>query len=457
MKREPGFYRQVAALAAPIVAQNFITSALGMADTFMVGMLGEIPMAGLTLANIPIFVVQLFFFGVQSGSTVLISQFWGRRDTDAINRVIGVCWYVVGAVSLAFAAILLLAAEPFMGLFGNDPEVVAVAARYARIVGPSYIFNGLTLVYVGAHRSMENPKLGLYVFSASMCTNTFLNWVLIFGNLGVQPFGVEGAAIATLISRVLEFLIMVFHIAFGKTFRLKASLLLRPGMGTVRKAVKYASPVVLNETLWGLGNGLYATIMGHMEGSAEILAAYTIAGNVDKLCQVVVFGIAGTAAVIIGREIGAGRTKTVYAVGLALDTLAVLSGVVIGGGLLLLTHLWMPGTLFPLFRLSQGAADTARMMLTMLALMMPLRDFNSANIVGILRGGGDVRAATLIDLSPLWLVAIPSAALAGLVLQWGIFWVYVALSLEQVVKCVFGVLRLRSGKWINDVTVGETA
>ena len=454
MKREPGFYRQVAALAAPIILQNFITSALGMADTFMVGLLGQIPMAGVTQANIPIFVVQLFFFGVQSGSAVLISQYWGREDTGAINRILGISWYAAGTVAAVFAAVLLLIPEPFMALFGNDPAVSAVAARYGRIVGLSCVFNGLSFMYIGAHRSMEDSRLGMYVLAASMCTNTLLNWVFIFGNpvLHIKPMGVEGAALATLISRILEFVIMVLHIAFGRRFRFDSALILRPGGEMVRKAARYASPVVLNETLWGLGTGLYATILGHMEGSADLLAAYTISGNVEKLCSVVGFGMAGTAAVIIGREVGAGRTKTVRQVGMALDTLSVLGGAVLGSLMLLMTVFWAPKVLFPLFQLTPAAAEAASLMLAITAIMMPLRNFNNSNIVGVLRGGGDVRAATIIDLSPLWLVAVPTAALAGLVFKLGLFWVYVCISLEQFVKCLLGVHRLRSGLWIKDLT-----
>ena len=193
MKREPGFYRNVLALATPIVLQNLVTSTLAMADTFMVGLLGEGPMAGVTLANIPFYALQMFFFGVQSGSAVLISQYWGKKDCRAINRILGLSWLVVGVVSVLFSAFLITDPVRFMGLFGNDPATVDVAARYGRIVCVSYVLNGLTLVYMGAHRSMENPRLGLYMLSASMLTNTFLNWVLIFGELGAPKMGVCGA------------------------------------------------------------------------------------------------------------------------------------------------------------------------------------------------------------------------------------------------------------------------
>ena len=331
MKREPGFYRNVLALATPIVLQNLVTSTLAMADTFMVGLLGEVPMAGVTLANIPFYALQMFFFGVQSGSAVLISQYWGKKDCKAINRILGLSWLVVGVVSVLFSAFLITDPVRFMGLFGNDPATVDVAARYGRIVCLSYVLNGLTLVYMGAHRSMENPRLGLYMLSASMLTNTFLNWVLIFGELGAPKLGVEGAALATLISRCVELVIVVVHMFCGKHFCIDWAALLRPGRETARKLFTYATPVILNETLWGIGTGLYPTIMGHMDNSTEILAAFTVAGNVEKLALVALIGLAGTAAIVIGREIGAGRQETVYDVGLALNTMSVITGFVVDG------------------------------------------------------------------------------------------------------------------------------
>lgn len=452
MKREPGFYRQVVALAAPIVLQNLITSTLSMADTFMVGMLGEAPMAAVTLANIPLFVVQLFIFGVQSGASVLLSQYWGKQDMEAINRVMGVALWVVLLVSSAFAAVLVICPREFLSLFGNQPDVVAMAAQYGSIAGISYVCNSFTMMYVAAYRSMEQPALGMYILAASMTVNTCLNWVFIFGNLGAPALGVQGAALATLIARCLEVVIVVTHMTRTRFFRVRAGLLLRPGNSMVRRFLRYGGLVVLNETMWGLGTSVMPTVMGHMEGSTEILAAYTVAGNVEKMCTVFSFGLAATAAVIIGREIGAGRTRELKSVGMAMDTLAVLCGVVLGGLLLCFVRFVAPQWVFPLFKLSPGASSVATMMITVMACIMPLRNFNTVNIVGVLRGGGDVRAATLIDVGNLWLVAIPYAVICGAVLRTSVFWVYLAFGVEQLGKFLMGVWRLRSGRWIRDIT-----
>ena len=452
MNRGRAFYADMIRLAIPIILQNLVTSSLALVDTFMIGMLGEEQLAGVTLANIPIFVVQLLVFGIQSGSSVLISQHWGKGDTETINRVIGIGFYIAGGITALFSLVLSLAPVPFMSLFGNDPAVIAVAARYGRIVCFSYFFDSMVQVYVAAHRSMENPRLGLYILSVAMVSNTFLNWVLIFGNLGFPALGVEGGAIATLAARVLGLLVMAGHALTNKRVHLTPALFLRPGGAMLAKFAKYATPVVFNETLWGLGTSLYPTIMGHMEGSKEILAAFAISGNVEKVFTVAVFAVAGTAAIIVGREIGAGRISTVYEVGATLNTVAFLAGVVISAVMLVLVRLVIAPYLYPIFGLSHTAASISTMMLTMVFCVTPIRSFNCTNIVGVLRGGGDVRMAAVLDVLPLWLVSIPLCALCGLVLQTGIFWVYLATFSENVVKSVFGFLRFRSGQWINDVT-----
>jgi len=452
MNRGAAFYRNVARLALPILLQNLCTTLLGLIDTFMVGALGEAPLAAVLVANIPVFVIQLVIFGLQSGSSVLISQFWGKGDTESINRVIGLGCYVAGAISLAFASVMFFLPEQLMGLLTDNQELVPLAAQYARIVGFSYIFNSLTGVYVGAHRSMENPKLGMIIFGVSMLTNAFLNWVFIFGNLGAPALGVVGAAVATLSARVLEFVIMLSYALTNRRFRLKPAVLFRPGRALLAKFLHYSGPVVLNETLWGLGTSLYKVIMGHMEGSTEILAARALAGNIEDLCTVAIFAIGNTTAIIVGREIGAGRRSTVYELAAALDTISFLCGAVIGTLLVISAHTWLPVVVYPLFHLTPVSSEIATIILTFIGCLMPLRSFDTTNTVGVLRGGGDIRVAAIIDVSAMWLVAIPLAAFFALVLRWNIVWVYVAVTVEQLVKSTLGILRFRSHAWINDIT-----
>lgn len=454
MNRGSAFYRDVGRLALPIILQNLIASSLALADTLMVGLLpGDAPMAAVTLANIPIFVVQLMIFGLQSGASVLISQFWGKGDRDSINRVLGIGLYVAGTFTALFAIAMLLFPAEFIGLFSNNKTLVLLAAEYARPVGFSYFFGSLTQIYVAAHRSMENPKLGLYLLSISMATNTFLNWVLIFGKLGAPAMGVVGAAIATTISRIFEFAVTLIYALRSRHFPLRPGLILRPGQALLSKYIRFSTPVLLNETLWGLGTALYPTIMGYMAGSTEILAAHAISDIINRICTVAVFALAGTAAIIIGREIGMGRPRDeVYEIGKTLNTLSMLLGAAVALVMVLGTRLVISPILYPRFGLSPETQAIATMMLLTVTTFLPLRAFNATNIVGVLRGGGDVRWASLIDVAPLWMVALPLAATLALVLGVDIRWVYLSFSLENVVKFFMGVGRFRSRLWIHDLT-----
>lgn len=455
MKQDRGFYKGLFSLALPIILQNLITESLALADTFMVGLLGEAPLAGVTLANIPIFIQQLMIFGFQSGSSVLISQFYGRGDRDSIHAVLGLGAYVAGAVTALFGCVMFFFPVQFMGLFGSDAAVVALAARYGKVVAFSIFFGGLSEVYIAAHRAMGNPKLGLYILVASMATNVVLNYGLIFGRLGLPEMGIEGAALATLISRVLQLALAVGHGCLSRWLWPLPAKLLRPGVPMLRRFLRFATPVVLNETLWGLGTAIYPTIMGHMDGSQAILAAYAVAGNVEKLCTVVIFAVANASAVIIGQSVVRQSRQRIMELGQVLNAVAVLAGA--AGGALALAGLYafIAPLVFPIFHLSQRAREVALMMLTVTFVMFPLRSYNTTNIVGVLRGGGDVTMAACIDLTALWTFAIPLSALVGLVLRWDVFWIYMVMALEQTVKVFWGAWRFRSGKWIRDVTRQE--
>ncbi|MFI3253029.1 MAG: MATE family efflux transporter [Eubacteriales bacterium] len=453
MKQDQGFYKQTARLTLPIILQNIISSTLSMADTFMVGILGEAQMAALTLANIPFFVIVLYLFGVQNGSGILISQYWGKGDTDSIHKVVGISmWLSIIVTGLIAVAVYAFPVE-FMSLFGNDPEVVELAAGYGKIIGFSYFLNGFTLMYSGAYRSMGQPKLGMYLLGVSMMLNLFLNWVFIYGNLGFEAMGVKGAALATLMARGLEVVIMVFHGFCGKNNPLKLTQLFSFHKPMAKKFFKYCLPVVFNETAWGMGTSVAPTVMGHMAGSTEILAAYALASNMEKLVMVAGFGIGASSGIIIGNAIGAGSPKEkILPMGHCLGMMGFLIGSVSGLCLWLFTLTLFPLSMAPMFKLSLEATKIAQIMLYFLAIMMGLRTFNTVAVVGVFRAGGDSKKSMFVDLIPLWCVAIPVTVLSGTALHLSIFWVVMAMKLEDLVKFFVGLYFIRSDAWIHDVT-----
>lgn len=453
LRREPGFYKRLWTLAAPMILQNIITTSLGFADTFMVGLLGNAEMAAVTAANVPVFIIQIVIFGFQSGMAVLVSQYWGRGDTDNINRCMGVALYAVTGFSTLLALTTFFFPAQVLRLITPNQDLVVLGTRYIQLVGFSYIFNGISSIYAGLQRSTEYPKFGMILYGISMCVNTLLNYVLIFGKFGAPALGVTGAAIATLTSRVVEFLIAAVFASRSRRIPLRWSCILRPGRAILHSFIRYSAPVVGNEAMWSIGTSMLTVIMGHMDNSQDMLAAYALIGNIDRISTVVCFGIAAAAAVIVGKEIGQGHDRMqVYGVSRTLLLVSVLIGCGVMTLLLILLPSFFRPVLFPLFKLTPGAVEAAACLSVIYAVSMPMRSFDVTNITGVLRAGGDARVASLIDVGPLWLAAIPLMALTGLVIHAPTWVVCIAMQAENLLKCPIGLTRFRSKKWINDVT-----
>lgn len=454
LRQKPGFYRRLGKLAFPIILQNLITTSLGFVDTFMVGLLGNQELSAVTAANTPIFLVQVIIFGLMSGLTILVCQYWGKMDMASINRVMGVSAYGGFAIAGLTALALFLFPQEVLSLVTNNRTLIVVGAPYVRIVGISYVFNAISSVYISMQRSTENPAFGMKVFAVSMLLNTFLNYCLIFGNFGAPRMGVTGAAVATLISRMVEFAIVAVYAVVSKRVPLIPKALFFPGKAIVKSAITYAGPVIINETLWGLGTTVMTAIMGHMIISADMLAAHAIMGNIDKFSTVACFGVAGATAVMVGKRIGEGASKDeVYNLSCCLLMVSFLLGAVIAVVLtVVLPTVFIPH-LYPLFSLSETATEVAATMCVVYIVMMPMKSFDVSAITGVLRAGGDARAAAILDLCPLWLVAVPLTALTGLVFEAPIALVCLSIYSENICKMPLGVIRLRSRKWINDVTI----
>lgn len=410
-------------------------------------------MAAVTLANIPLFALQMFIFGVQSGSSVLVSQYWGKHDTEAINRCMGIALYTGVSLAALIALALFLAPRQVMALVTDNALLIRLGAPYLRIVGISYVFNTASSVYVGVQRSTENPAMGLTVFTISMVLNTFLNYVLIFGKFGAPALGITGAALATLTARVVEFAVTFGYALRDRRVPLAPAALLHPGTAFVGDFLKYSTPVLVNDSLWGLGTTLITAVIGHMAISEEMLAAYAIMGNIEKFSTVACYGISGASAVIVGKRIGQGASKEeVYEVSWCMLLLTVLVGLVVSASLAaLLPTVFIP-YLYPLFHLEGLSLEIAATMCVVFVFMMPTKAFDITNISGVLRAGGDVRVSAVIDVGSVWLVALPITALSALVFEAPVALVCLGIQAEGLSKVPLGIWRLRSRKWINDVT-----
>jgi len=435
-----------------MVLQSLITQTVALTDTFMVGMLGEQFLAAVTLAQTPLFIFMIFTFGVQSGVGILVAQYWGKGNLSVINRILGVGLYFSIAITFTGAVLITSFPHQILSLVTNDDALVAIGAPYVRIVCFAMAFHSISMVYIACQRSMENPRLGVIILSISSVFSIFWNWVLIFGNLGFPALGIQGAAISTLCARVLEVTIVSVYAFRNSRFRIKLALLLKPGMVILKDFLKYSLPVLLNEALWGIGAMMFPVILGHMAGAQTNLAAYNISGNLERLFAVTMFACGGATAVIIGREIGAGRRERAESAAKSLITLGFILGLCSGALLLLARFTIFEPFVFPLFDLSSEAASTAAIMLTIVACSIPMRTLGFTMGIGVMRGGGDVKKLMLIDIGTLYLIFLPMASISGLVLHLGIAVVYSSFLVEDIIKTTLLFLRVRSKKWIHDVT-----
>ncbi len=429
--------------------QNLLNSSLAMVGTFMLGRLGETEIAAATLANTPFFVILLMIFGFQSGSSVLFSQYWGKKDLKAINRILGIGVYSCAGITLLFSFVCFLFAQDIMGVINRDPQIVKLAAQYMRITAFSYVLNAVSLVYISAQRSIANPKLGLIILTNTMVIDTALSYIFIFGKFGAPALGVKGAAYAVLTARIIEFIITMSYAFFiqGK-LKLNLQQLLRPGKEFIHDFIKYSGPVVLNEAVWGLGFSMYSVIYSLMDKS--YLAAYTVAGNLERILSSVFFGFAIAAGIIIGQLIGAGKENEARETGKTLNLLSAIIGLFLSGVLLIVAPF-----IIGKFNLPPATITVVKMFTVVMAVLIPIRCNWVVNAIGTLRAGGDTKFVFMVDTVFMWLLCLPLAAVFGLWMHLPVIWVILMPALEDALKWISGLIRFYKGKWLNNITRAE--
>lgn len=440
------FYRPMLTLAIPVIIQNFIGSFLNMVDTVMVGRLGETAIAAVGIANQYFFIFMMFLIGLSAGCAVFIAQFWGRKDLKNIRRILGVGLVSALLVSALFVMVGVLFPRRIITLFNNDPQVIAEGSRYLQIVLCSYLFTGIAFVYVHALRAIGNTLLPMAVSTVALVCNVFFNYMLIFGKFGAPALGVAGAAIATVIARVVETGVLVAVIYWRRGVLAASFGELRAfDRRFVRKAYQTIIPVILNDICWGLASLIYAVVYGRM--GTQAVATIQIVNTITNLFMVVIFGLSSAAAVMIGNSIGAGQVKRARIYAKRFSVLAVVLGVVLG----LMLAVASPYMLNA-FNVSVQVRKSTQTIIYIVAVIFFIRVFNIIAIVGVLRGGGDARSAFLLEGFTMWLIGVPLTIVGAFVLRLPVHLVYGLGLCEELTKGLLCLWRLRSGRWIHNVT-----
>ncbi len=440
------FHRALFSLAIPIMLQNLINSSVNMIDTVMIGRLGTAEIAAVGLANNFFFLMNMILFGAVSGGGVFAAQFWGKKDIAGIRKNFGLCLIIVFAIASLFTGVSLFAPRTILSLYSRDPMVVELGSLYLRTVAPCFIPFGISFVFTLMMRTIEKVKLSMTATFISLSLNVCLNALLIFG-LGPFPeLGIRGAAIATVIARFVELLILVTT-AYARKYAIAGTFreLFAIDARFVSRYFAIAFPVIVNELLWSLGVSMQNLIFART--GTDAFAAFNIVNTLSQLTWVVFIGLGNGCSVLIGKRIGEGREDAARAYSRYITSFAPLMAFCIAFLLLPLSRL-VP----VLFKVEPAVLGTVSSMIMLLALSYPFRAFNMSMVIGVCRAGGDTVFSVFYDLFFMWTFALPLGAAASFAFGLPAWAVYACIASEDVLKVLPGWLRLRSGKWLHNVT-----
>ena len=442
------FYKDLLVLALPIVLQNFVTTSVNMLDTLMIGKVGEMEIAAVGIANQYYLLFHLIIIGIFSGCGVFFAQFWGKRDIINIRRVLGVGMIAATAVSLIFTAMAWIFPETIISIFNEEAIIVTLGVRYLKIVSLSYWFTAVSFGFCYVLRSTHNAFLPMMTSLLSLVSNVILNYILIFGKFGAPAMGVVGAAIATFSARFIELAVLV--IVIYKNREVPAATIAEMtdlSLPFVRRVIKTVIPVVLNESNWALAFVMYTVAYGRI--SAQAIASVQICSTIVNLFMVITFGLSSAAAVMIGNKIGEDETDTARVYADSFATISFLTGLLLGAGLFACA-----GGILAFFNVSDTVVHDSLIILYIYSATMSIRFLNLTLIVGILRGGGDAAYALKVEAFTMWLIGVPLAFAGAMLFKLPVYHVVALVTLEEVAKCIFSIIRLKSGRWVNNVIHG---
>lgn len=443
------FYRYTARITAPIALQNLMDAAVGSADVIMLSFVSQTALAASSLAGQVMFVLQMLLFGISSGASVLSAQYWGKGDQRAVERVMGLSLRVTVAIAALFT--LAAAAVPglIMRIFTAESDLIAAGADYLRAVSAAYLLGGFSTVYLSVMRSVERVRVSAALHCSAVVMNVLLNACFIFGIGPFPKLGIVGVALATSITRLLEFIACLIDSRFCRVIRLKMADLLARGGQLMRDFVRFSVPAAANDIIWGLAFSVYSIILGHL--SSDIVAANSVASVVRNLGTVVCFGVSSSAAIILGKTMGYNQLKEAKEYARRFAWLSVQTALA-GGVLILLSR----PLVLQFMHYYVTVTDTVRSELSTMLLINSYyvigQSVNTMLICGIFRAGGDVRFGLICDIISMWCYAVPIGLLCAFVFKLPEMWVYFVLCLDEFVKMPVVVAHYKKRGWLRNIT-----
>ena len=442
------FRRKLTSLILSITFQQFMLAVVSASDALMVGAIGQDLLSAVSLASQITFVYNLFLMAMTIGTSMFAAQYWGKGDKDAVERILGIVLRSSMSVSFVFFFAATFLPGLLMRIFTTDPQLIHYGVQYLQIVGVTYLLCGISQVYLCIMKNSGLASMSMLISSAAALLNIILNAVLIYGLFGAPRMEAGGAAAATAIARGVELLWVLAELTKKGRIKIRFAYIRRPDQGLRKDFWHYTLPVLGNELVWGGGFTMYSVIMGHL--GTDAVAANSIANIAKNLIASLAGGIGNGGSIMVGNELGAGRLETAKAYGRKLCHIAVVSGILSGIFLLLLSPLVLEIT-----DLSPQAEEYLRWMLAMCAVYMVGKYVNGTTIAGIFCAGGDSRFGFLCDAVTLWCFTVPVGLLAAFVFKWPVLAVYFIVNSDEIVKLPAVYRHYRKYKWLKDLTVRE--
>ena len=440
------FYKTLITLCIPIIIQNLLSNLINMIDTVMVGGLGEVSVASIGIANQYFFLYNMALSGIIGGAALFIAQFYGKSDKDNIRKITALSVISSLVLGIIFMLVAIFSPKFIINFFSQDEQVIKVAVNYFLIIGFCYPIIAINNVFSMGSRSIRNPKLGMICSTISLSINIILNYIFIFGKLGMPALGASGAALATVIARIIELILLITYIYFIKNdyelrFTFKDIKVINKDL--VKAYVSKTIPTFLNDTLWAFGTVLYA--VAYSRAGTSAIAASQIASSTGNFFIITAVCVAIGSSIMIGNELGADNIEKAIDYSKKFSKLVTIVGLIFGGLLILSIPI-----LLKIFSVSPSLAPDIINIFIIMGVLMALKTFNTFIIIGVLRSGGDTKYALFLEMGCMWFVSLPLtffAAYKGLPI-----YILVALTYtEEVAKFIFGVPRVLSKKWAKNI------
>lgn len=447
--KDKSFYKALFSMLIMVALQNLVAYSVNMVDNIMLGSYNQDALSGAATVNQVFFMVQQFALAIGNSLVVLASQYWGENKTEPIVKLTGVALRLGIITSIVIIAICAVAPEAVLRIFTDEPAIIAQGVEYLQIIQWTFILFIVTQILMCALRSVGTVKISFYISVISLIINVGINYVLIFGKLGFPEMGIRGAAIGTLIARIVEFIVVVIYILKReKKIQLFTSSLFHVDKLLRKDYTKVYIPIMCSQVLWGVSVPMQTAILGHL--SADAIAANSVATTFYQYLKVIVIAMSSTSAVMIGNAIGRGDMKRIKSDARTLAVIDVIIGVILGMALIALRK-----PLLSMYSLTDDATVMALHLIVIMGFVMIGMSYQMPVSFGIIQGGGDAKFTMKMNMISTWCIVMPLSFMAAFWWKWPVELVVIVIQSDQIFKGLPTFIRFRGYKWIKKLTRPE--